>query len=153
MDINNLITFKDGKKVLMDGPLSRIFTQALQDDYAKEIEETTGMVLESQVMQVMQQAKNYVEASRLNSNLADDDVGMLYAVDSNATIAQDLANISAAYSVMSNNQIRNSAVLVTDITEDPKQMNLNIALTAFCSYANIRVYNSLEEYMSKNKVV
>ena len=61
-NIENLVKFKDGKKVLLDGPLSRIFTQILHDEYAKEIEKESGMVLESQVMQVEAVAKNYLES-------------------------------------------------------------------------------------------
>ena len=153
MNVDNLITFKYFKKVLMDGPLSRIFTQILHDEYEKEIDKDTGMVLESQVMQMIQKAQSYIDASKNNSEFTNQKVGMLYSVDSNDTIAQDLSNIATAYSVMDNNQIRNSAVLITNATEDIRQTNLNEAIEAFCTYANIPIYYTIESLVAAHKAV
>lgn len=154
-NIENLIKFKDGKKVLLDGPLSRIFTQILHDEYAKEIEKESGMVLESQVMQVEAVAKNYLEM--INAQGKDnDDVGMLYVVDSKETIAKDLTNISTAVAVMNNNQIRNSAIIIDkpDSDEEEKHQKLiNGAVVDFGTFANIPVFNSLEAYLNRNKAV
>lgn len=150
MSPENLITFKDGKKVIMDGPLSRVFTEALHDLYEKEIEPVSGLVLESQIFQVMQQAQTFLEANKAAQDIKDSNIGMLYSVDSPEAIAEDLAKLATSISTMTNNQIRNSAVIVNK-AEDQEAKPINFAIEDFCKAVNIPFYTSLNSYMKSKK--
>jgi hypothetical protein len=149
--IDNLITFKDGKKVLLDGPLSRIFTETLNDIYAKEIEPVTGLVLESEVFQKIQQAVEFIELNKDSEEFKKANVGILYAVDSDSTITNDLAKLAGAVSVMNTQQIMNSAVIINTEDKTKEQLPICVAIEAFCSNVNIPVYKSLNSYMRSMK--
>ena len=151
MKPENLITFKDGKKVIMDGPLSRVFTEALNDLYEKEIEPVSGLVLESQIFQAMQQAQTFLEANKAAQDIKDSNIGMLYAVDSTETIVDDLAKLATSVSTMTNNQVRNSAVIVNKTNEEEVDKPINFAIEEFCKAVNIPFYTSLNSYMKSKK--
>jgi hypothetical protein len=147
INIDEVVKFKDGKKVILDGPLSRIFTQTLNEMYPKQVEPVTGIVLESQIFQSMQSAA--AKWATVNQNVPEiknDNYGILYTVDSDEAIAKDLSNIAAVSTQMTNGQLDNSAVIIDGLNSKPTAMTA--AIESYCRAVNIPVYNSLKSFMA-----
>lgn len=140
-----LVKFKDGKKVMLDGPLSRLMTDTLNKLYIKEIDEETGISLESQVFQIAAADSAFTEFNNETELLKDNGVGILYAVQSTKAATKDLINIAKASGTMSDKQLAASAVII-DKQSDEETPTVT-AIESFCQYKAIPVYASLEAYM------
>jgi hypothetical protein len=147
--LDRAIVFKNGKKVLLDGPLSRVITEALNDLYEKKIEPTTGIAIESQVMQVLQNANTFIEANT-EQVIKENEYGVLYCVDSiDATVA-DFEKFTSTFNSLDNKQLRNSA-LIFNINEEQTPHVLIAAYEEFCDINHINMYTSLKTYMRDYK--
>lgn len=136
----NIIKFSNGKSAILDGPLSRIFTQTLFEVYAKKIQKDTGLSTESLLVQTE------TAVSDLEKIPQEEDAGMLYAVDSTDTIFKDLAHISERLGKLNNTQLNNTAVILNNIKNEQSNP-VTLAIEKYCLSYKVPVYVNLQHYM------
>lgn len=147
--LDRAIVFKNGVKVLLDGPLSRVITEALNDLYEKKIEPTTGIAIESQVIQVLQSTNSFLEANSQDI-LKEKEYSVLYCVDSLEATVADFEKFTSTFNSLDNKQLRNSA-LIFNIHEDKTPHVLIAAYEEFCDINHINMYPNLKMYMRDYK--
>ena len=99
-------------KLVADGPLSKMFASALHELYKKEVDEATGIVLETQVLDEENYENLWIANKFLNQGK---DMGMLYAVYEPELTLDDVARVSEALEQMTGEQRSKSLVLaITD---------------------------------------
>lgn len=153
--MDNLLNFKDGDSVLVAGELGEEITQALYTIYKKEVEPTTGVVLESQIFQNLQRVNDFLDLNKSSDELKKDSVGMLYGVSDLATSVKDISTLSQVVSTMTDDQLGNSAVILkpTKLEEgvDDTRPLSQISLEEFCKHVGLPVYFSVDSYMSARR--
>lgn len=149
---DDLFRLDNGKTFLLKGSLSEELSKALNTEYKKEVDETTGIVLESQVFQTIQKITDYIKQNKDELFLKDHKIGVLYSVDNKDTTNDELVELSSIVSTMDNNQVRNSGVIIQK-EEDDNLTPVSMAIETFCRKVNIPVHYNLKSYIGNKKVI
>ncbi len=162
---DRLIEVSQGMKIVSDGPLSKMYTDALNEIYQKEVDPTTGMALETQALDSNKQKNLWLAAKSASHGFADqgEGVGMLYGVYRHAAAVSDVINVADTFSEMTAAQKANSYVILdTKVSQDnmgsipayEHEQPLNPfaqALEELCKKHEVPVAASLEEYLQRLK--
>lgn len=159
-DFQRFIELTAEKGIVADGPLSKMYTDTLNELYAKEVDERTGIAIETQALDALIDENFWLATRARTNNFANqgEDVGMLYGVAKQEVSIDDVINVGDSLNEMTDEQKRNTSVVVdvmvkTNNTGDsydigPASMNpYEAALEAMCIAHRVPVYASLEEFI------
>jgi hypothetical protein len=163
-EFQRFIELSNEKGVIADGPLSKMYTDALNELYAKEVDEATGIAVETQALDAAIDKNWWLATQSKTNNFANqgEDVGMLYGVAKQEVEIKDVINVSDTLSAMTDEQKRNTAVVVdvkvkTNNTGDSYEIGASTfnpyeaALEAMCIAHRVPVFHSLEDFVESNK--
>lgn len=149
---SDLIKLDNGTAFVIKGSLTEELSAALNQEYKKEIDPTTGIVLESQVFQTIQKITDYINQNKNELFLKDNKIGVLYTVDNKDSTIDELSELSGLVSTMDNNQVRNSGVIINKQEED-NLTPISFAIESFCRKVNIPIHYNLKSYIGNRKVI
>lgn len=148
----DLFRLDNGKTFVLKGSLSEELSKALNEEYKKDIDEATGIVLESQVFQTIQKITDYINQNKNELFLKDNKIGVLFSVDNKDVTNNELLELSGIVSTMDNNQVRNSSVIIKK-QDDDNLTPISVAIENFCRKVNIPIHYNLKSYIGNKKVV
>jgi hypothetical protein len=158
------ITTVTGNNLVMSGPLAQVYSEGLNELYAKEKTES-GMALETQAVDLGLLRKRFLVSKQ---PLLDADnkanMSLFYGVAQGAVRISHVVDIVDALAVMNDTQRQRSAVIVDTAVRNPSgQMpevihglaleGANVAeasLRQTCRNMNVPVYASFEEFLEKH---
>lgn len=108
----NLMITAKSLKVVTDGPLSQMFTATLNELYKKEVDENTGIAIESQALDVSNSQNLWIASKAAQAASRDEHIGMLYGVYSHEASIQDVMRINAAIEEMTDEERQVSAIVI-----------------------------------------
>lgn len=158
-DFEEFINRSKGKGILTDGPLSKMYTDALNELYAKEVDERSGIAVETQALDEQVVSNLWIAQRDQGHNYANhgEEVGMLYGVAKQEAELKDVENVAVAFSQMTDEQKRNSSVVIDNaVTLDnsggydvgsAKFNPYEAALEALCIAHGVPVHNNLQAYI------
>lgn len=149
--LENLIQVDGNKIIVADGPLSEQCAKALHEVYAKEVDKETGIVLESQANDQLNQAGVW-EALTETRNLLEEQgqvVGLFYGVNKSDASVSDIVKVKDSLSTMTQDQIDSSVIYIDSKIDPVTGTEENLMATAIESIANefgVKVITNLDEY-------
>lgn len=144
------------RSTLVDGPMSQKIASALDEIYAKEKDEATGIVLETQAIDTQLAAGIWLAMS--NKGTLDPNAGSLYGVQQNVVSVNDVVSFNDTASAMTDEQKENSALVILPETSEDGVLKTTLLgyITSASPYANViansarkhgvRVFTSMEAY-------
>lgn len=111
----NMIEVSKELQIVADGPLSQMFAASLNKLYAKEVDEETGIAIESQALDA-QNSQGLWMANKIAGN--SEDVGMLYGVLQHEASLQDVIRVADALTEMTDQEKAKSAVVIVTNERD-----------------------------------
>ena len=161
--VTDFITTKNGDNYVVDGPLSRAYSEALNELYKKEIDPTSGIALETQAIDALHSQMDYVEkkAAKIFLDNKAANLGLIYGVELGSTTPEDLIEITDSLSVMTPEQKNKSGVIIdaaiqnesTGEVPEIKTDYINpveVALEQLCAKHGVHVYKSLASFVKLN---
>lgn len=127
------------------GPLADAMVTALDQLYKREVDPTTGVVLESQ--QLDQIKRNEWIMARRRMALAAGapaPLSMLYGVKSSEASPNDLIDVAEAVGNMNDQELADSVVIVDGAMD--QSTPAAVALEEFCKSLQVRVFHSFAEF-------
>src|ERR1035437_1665499 len=112
--LDSIIQVTQGKNMIADGPLSLQYTKALNEIYKKEVDDTTGISLETQANDEIVSKSLWVAASNTRQQLADQgqEVGMLYGVKKAEASVSNVIEVTDAVQGMTSDERENSVIIL-----------------------------------------
>ena len=161
--ITDYVVSSNGNQYLLDGPLARAFSEALDVLYKKEVDPVSGVALETQAIDALHSQMEYKEkmaGELMNKNLASN-MGLVFGVEKGKADADDLIDVTDTLSSISPEQKNMSAVVFDAATtnegspENPEigPMAFNPfekALEQLCAKHGVRTYQSLAQFVKHN---
>lgn len=143
------------KTVVMKGPLSEVYTNALAIAYAKEDPVTGKPSLESQEMDVAYLKK--LAEQVVPQDEQTDQSETIYGVNVAELDAQEVVNVTQQMTDYTTKNNTDDFVLIIDGTQpgsggdtggeiEPRVLNLSQGLESFAAAIGIKVFHSLTEY-------
>lgn len=149
--LDHIIQIATDQTLIADGPLSQQCAKALHEQYGKERDEKTGLVLESQANDTLALAGVWQASQALRQQLTDQGhvVGLLYGVKKAEAGLSDVVKIAEAVSTMSPEQKTQSMIYVdTAVHEETGQETSDFwcaSLEALAQQHQLRWITSLEQ--------
>lgn len=111
-ETNSILNIASGKTLIVDGSLSEKCSKALMEIYKKDTDEETGIVLESQVIDMAQRVGVWqaMQSTHQFQNYKTQTVGLVYGVGNSQTSMTDFNKVQDAISSMSPEQKEISAI-------------------------------------------
>lgn len=158
---DRLIEMTKEVKVVGDGPLGRLYTDTLNQMYAKDVDPATGIALETQAMDSVTAKNLWLAAQSASNNFQDQgtEVGMVYGVYRHQTTVADVINVADSFSEMSAAQKKNSCIIIDTMEVPDPSGNLPVikydqvinpfaaALEQLAVRHGVPVHVSLEAYV------
>ena len=159
-DLAQFIGNKDGNTLVIDGPLSRAYSDSLQELYGKKHDPISGLALETQAIDALHSQMEYIEKQAGNIFLDNEaqNLGLLYGVEKGSTSPEELMEVTDFLSVMTPMQKNKSAIIidsaivngntgqipeVTTVSHNP----FETALEQLCLNHKVTVYHSFESFI------
>ncbi len=167
--LDSIIEITSGNNMIADGPLSFQYTQALNEIYKKDVNDETGISLETQANDAIMSKSLWVAANDTRGQLADSgqEVGMLYGVKQSDVGLSTVVEVTDAIGQMTDSEKENSAIILeADATNSPvypiemptndDSLDVNpfaIKVMSVATENGIPIYTSLEAYVASNKIL
>lgn len=161
--IVDYIGINNNKAYLLDGPLSRAYSSALDELYKKEVDSETGIALETQAIDAIHSQMEMKDklALMIHFDNAVQNLGLIYGVEKGKATPEDVIEVTDALSVMTPEQKSNSAVIFdTALTNEGSGREADIetiavnpfeqAMEQLCIRHNVSRYNSLNQFIKLN---
>jgi len=158
--LDTIIQITQGKNMIADGPLSLQYTKALNEIYKKDVDDETGISMETQALDDKVNKSMWIAATDTRQELADkgQEVGMLYGVKLSDAGMSDVVNITDSVANMSESERDNSVIVLeeevvldnSDIEKSPNPFAKTIKDVA--AENNVDVHSSLEAYVESTKL-
>lgn len=161
--LNDVIANVGGNTYQLDGPLARAYSEALDDMYKKERDPSTGIVLESQALDVISAQQNYVAAKASIIDFAgkEEDMGLLYGVQRGHVNSEHVIEVVDAIGGLTEEQKAKSAIIIdsaltNENTGEVPTIGQDVvspfeaAMEAYCQKHGVSVYRSLGQFVKLN---
>ena len=159
-EVAQFIGTKNGNAMVVDGPLSRAYSDALSELYGKRRDPVSGLALETQAIDALHSQMEYKEkqAGKIFLDNEAQNLGLLYGVEKGSTTPEELMQVTDFFSVMTPRQKEKSAVVidraiingntgqvpkVTTVIHNPFEM----ALEQLCISHKVPVFHSFASFI------
>ena len=159
-EVAQFIGTKNGNAMLIDGPLSRAYSDALNEIYGKKRDPISGIALETQAIDALHSQMEFKEkqAGKIFLDNEAQNLGLLYGVEKGSTTPEELMEVTDFFSVMTPTQKNKSAVVidaaivngntgqipeVTTVVHNPFEM----ALEQLCIKHRVPVFHSFKSFI------
>lgn len=148
-----VIKMNSSATAIVDGPIHQQLVKALDETYKKQIDNETGISLETQALDALNYNNHYIayqDLQKKKQNAEPDSIGVVYVIDSNQADLKDIVNVAEVFDGLNNAQAQNSALILNegdDCTQDAACQEL----IKVANESNVSLHYSIESYIQSLK--
>lgn len=163
--LDSMVEITSGRNMIVDGPLSLQYTQALNQIYKKQIDPESGISLETQALDLAISKSIWIASNDTRDHLSNNgqETGMLYGVKKSDIGITNVIEVTDALGQMNDNDRENSAIIIETPNEPAMAEGVNLLYKTYVNSMeaiiksialenNVDVYYSLEEFVESNKM-